>query len=88
MSEQSHTRAAAQFTFSDKHFTVYSKGFAKDKDAGDKLEDKMAKCSKVKDWKFYTQKRDHGMKLRKQGCNFYAEGEVKDVKRKCLNEAI
>ena len=79
---------AAQVTFSGKHFSLYGKGFAKDKDAGDKLKDKMGKCSKVKDWKFYTQKKDHGMKLKEQGWDFYAEGEVKDVKKKCLNEAI
>ncbi|KAH0288410.1 hypothetical protein M436DRAFT_61372 [Aureobasidium namibiae CBS 147.97] len=79
---------ATQFTFSDKHFTVYGKGFAGDKDSGEQLKEKMAKCSKVKDWKFYTQKKDHGMKLKEQGWDFYAEGEVKDVKRKCLNEVI
>jgi hypothetical protein len=79
---------AAQVTFSEKHFTLFGKGFAKDKDAGEKLKDKMAKCSKVKDWKFYTQKKDHDMKLKEQGWDFYAEGEVKEVKRKCLNEAI
>lgn len=28
------------------------------------------------------------MKLKEQGWDFYAEGEVKDVKRKCLNEVI
>jgi hypothetical protein len=44
--------------------------------------------TKVKDWKFYTQKKDHDMKLKEQGWDFYAEGEVKEVKRKCLNEAI
>jgi hypothetical protein len=79
---------AAQFAFSEKHFTLYGKGFAKDKDAGEKLKEKMAKCSKVKDWKFYTQKKDHGMKLKEQGWDFYAEGGVKEIKRKCLNEAL
>jgi hypothetical protein len=79
---------AAQVTFSEKHFTLFGKGFAKDKDAGEKLKEKMAKCSKVKDWKFCTQKKDHDMELKEQGWDFYAEGEVKEVKRKCLNEAI
>ena len=81
-------QVAAQFTFSDKRFTLYGKGFAKDKGSGEQLKDKMAECSKVKDWKFYTQKKDHDMKLKEQGWDFYAEGEVKDAKRKCLNEVI
>lgn len=79
---------SAQTTFTDKHFTFYGKGFAKDKDSGEQLKEKMEKCSKVKDWKFYTQKKDHDMQLKKQGWDFYAEGEVKKIKRKCLNEVI
>ncbi|KAG9737685.1 hypothetical protein KCU73_g9933, partial [Aureobasidium melanogenum] len=79
---------SAQITFTDKHFTFYGKGFAKDKDSGQQLKEKMEKCSKVKDWKFYTQKKDHDMQLKKQGWDFYAEGEVKKIKRKCLNEVI
>ncbi|KAG9842843.1 hypothetical protein KCU98_g8153, partial [Aureobasidium melanogenum] len=78
----------AQITFTDKHFTFHGKGFAKDKQAGEQLKEKMEKCSKVKDWKFYTQKKDHDMQLKKQGWDFYAEGEVKKIKRKCLNEVI
>ncbi|KAG9516784.1 hypothetical protein KCU93_g8992, partial [Aureobasidium melanogenum] len=79
---------SAQITFTDKHFTFYGKGFAKDKNSGEQLKEKMEKCSKVKDWKFYTQKKDHDMQLKKQGWDFYAEGEVKKIKRKCLNEVI
>ncbi|KAH0340286.1 hypothetical protein KCU81_g6839, partial [Aureobasidium melanogenum] len=78
----------AQIAFTDKHFTLYGKGFAKDKDSGEQLKHKFEDCSKVKDWKFYTQKKDHDMQLKKQGWDFYAEGEVKKIKRKCLNEAI
>ncbi|KAH0363806.1 hypothetical protein KCU65_g7189, partial [Aureobasidium melanogenum] len=87
--ESSNTAAvSAQITFTDKHFTFYGKGFAKDQNSGEKLKEKFEDCSKVKDWKFYTQKKDHDMQLKKQGWDFYAEGEVKKIKRKCLNEVI
>ncbi|THY11453.1 hypothetical protein D6D02_05742 [Aureobasidium pullulans] len=82
------TTPSAQLSFDGKKFTFFGKGFVKDEKSGRELQKKFGECSKTKEWKFYTQEKDHGMKLKEQGWDFYAEGSVKKVKKDCLNRVI